>query len=86
MPSVPDITLGKGQMLVTDNQSVLGITTISGNLVFGTIQAIYSTSDNLAVNDNIMFDATKALQFIYGSTIYFLVTEDSVSGQEIPPL
>jgi len=88
MPSLPDIALGKGQILLTETQSTLGISSsgIPGDppVTFGAVQAVYETSDKFSVGDTVMFDIAKIRRIVYGSTIYFIITEDDIAGKENP--
>jgi len=82
MPA-PAIILSKGQMLVTKSGSILGILPIGNNQYsFGTVALIYDTSNDIAEGDTILFNSKTSDTFMYGSTVYYLVEEKNVAGNE----
>lgn len=83
--SLPTIILNKGQMLVAQGSSSLGLISLKPEYVFGTVQDIYSGSDKVTVNQVILFQPDLSAQILYGSTIYFIVDESKSLFQEIPP-
>ena len=82
--ALSDIILPYPYVLVAQSASTLGILPIGGNITFGVVVLVYSGSDRIAVDQTIMFDVKKSQEFIYGSTIYNLVSAEFVSGQEAP--
>lgn len=80
--AAPSITLGIGQVLITNTSSSLGILPIDKNLKFGTVELVYDSCDNLTVGDFIMYDQRNGQQFMYGSTLYILINEQYLSGKE----
>lgn len=88
--AAPSITLSNGQILLTSSSSILGLYAINTGskvpIAFGFVAAVSASVDGIAVDDNVMFDPDKAQKVIYGSTIYYLVDQQYVSGNEGPPI
>lgn len=82
MPALPDITLQKGQVLITQSDSSIGLVSVDNTLLFGQVEMVYATSDRITVGNVVMFDSQKAKRIMYGSTIYYLIDDEYVSGQE----
>lgn len=81
--AAPSITLANGEVLVTESSSTLGIYGFDyGEIKFGTVQAVYATSDKTTVGDAVMFNPKNAKQFFYGSTRYLIINENNISGKE----
>lgn len=80
--AAPDIILGKGQVLLTQGQSTLGIMPISKNVSFGQIALLNDLSDNYSVGVTVMFNPNMGSAFIYGSTVYTIIDEQYISGAE----
>lgn len=83
--AAPNIDLGTGEVLVTQSNSGLGIDPLKSGLNFGLVAKINDLCDSVAVNDLIMYDATKGKNIWYGSTIYTLINEENISGVEVIP-
>lgn len=75
MPTTPPIILSKPYILVTLSESSNLITSQRAQFVFGYVEMIYDTCDDVVVGQKVLFDinTSKALQ--YGSTIYYMVDE-----------
>jgi len=82
MPSVPDITLNKGQALLTQTDSVLGITMDNNALLNGVVVLINELSDLWAVGNVVLFDPTGATILQYDEQTYYMVTEDKIFYKE----
>lgn len=81
-----DITLPSPYVLITPSDGVYGLIPIQGNTMrFGTVAQVYDTSDRVAVAQSVIFDTKYAYPFIYGSTVYYLVKDEFVTGQENAP-
>jgi len=80
--SAPNITLAPPYVLLTQSDSTLGILPINGPFKFGTVQLVYSTSDRLVVGQSVIYDSSKTASLMYGSTIYLMVSDEFVTGQE----
>jgi len=81
--AAPSITLGAGQVLITNSTSVLGIYSLDNNVQFGTVALVNDLSDKVTVNDSVMYDKDKVQStLIYGSTLYLLIDEKYISGIE----
>lgn len=83
--SAPNIVLPYGWVLLQQSASGLGLIFIDGKLSAATVALVYDTSDNLAVNDYVIYDSTKGIQVMYGSTIYVMIDEQYISGTEVLP-
>lgn len=84
--AIPDITLGNGQILLHESSSTLGIVMNDMNLLrFGVVDAVYATADRTVAGDYVMFNPKEAQKFVYGSTVYYIVMEQNISGTEPPP-
>ena len=84
--AAPDITLVNGQVLVTESGSTSGIVAIDPTIMFGTIEKVSDLTNTAIVGTSVMFNPQNGRQFMYGSTIYYLITEDNISGVEPPPV
>lgn len=81
--AAPSITLGAGQVLITNSTSVLGIYSLDNKVQFGTVALVNDLSDKVTVNDSVMYDKDKVQStLIYGSTLYLLIDEKYISGIE----
>lgn len=85
--SVPDITLNKGMILLTQSASGLGIVMDNSPFVNAAVAKINDLEENYKVEDLILFDPTNATKFIYDDTNYYLVETDKIVYKEnfIPP-
>lgn len=83
MPA-PDITLPQFYILLTQVASSIGITPRQG-IGIGYVELAYTTSDRVLAGQTVFFETAKASQFIYGSTIYLLVKDEFITGQENTP-
>ena len=84
--ALPDITLPRPYILLTQKVSAIGLLSFNnGNLRVGLVEKIYATSDRVQVGQSVIFDITKSQEFIYGSTIYNMVSDEFITGQENPP-
>jgi len=84
--SAPNITLPYPFILLTPSNSGLGIGFIGNSpMKFGTVAAVYSTSDRVAVAQSVIYDSRQGQQFIYGSSIYIMISDEFVTGQEVLP-
>jgi len=81
--SVPDITLGAKEVLVTQGASGLGVVSTNNTTQFGIVAKISDLCDNFIVGDSIMYDPLKGRPLIYGSTSYVLITEENISSKEV---
>ena len=81
--AAPAIILGKGQVLITNSASVLGLISLDNKVQFGVVAAINDLSDRFTVNDAVIYEPTKIIdRLLYGSTIYILINEDGITGTE----
>lgn len=84
--AVTDIILKSPYVLLTQNDGYTGLLPVTNNLIrYGTIAHIYDTSDFFSVGQVVMFDLSKGSSFMYGSTIYTMISDEFLTGQEIPP-
>ncbi len=83
--ALPNIILPQPYVLVTQTSSASGILPIGSNLKFGEVVMVYATSDRVLVGQIVMFDVSESQEFSFDDTIYNIVKDDFVSGQE-PPL
>jgi len=85
--ALPEIQLGTGEILVTETTSTLGLYAYDAQkMKFGYVEAVNSSADRAAVGNYIVFNPATAKDFVYGSTRYFIVKEDSISGIEPTPV
>lgn len=83
-----DILLGTGDVLVTSVSTIsptTGLTSVDGKTLFGYVSAVYDSSDTIVVGNVVMFESAKARTLLYGSTQYYLVNEENISGSSVPP-
>lgn len=80
MPA-PDINLPSPFVMLTQSAGSLGIVPRQG-ISIGYVEKVYSTSDYLSVGQYVLFEIAKAGVLMYGSTIYYMVSDEFVSGQE----
>lgn len=81
-----DITLPSPYVFITPSEGLYGLIPIQGNTMrFGTVAYVYDTSDRVAVGQTVIFDTKYASIFMYGSTVYYLVKDEFVTGQENTP-
>jgi len=74
MPA-PPIILARPYILVTLSESSVGVTSQKAGHVFGYVEAIYDTCDDVTVGMRVLFDITQTKTLYYGSTQYYLVDE-----------
>lgn len=80
----PDITLQKGEVLVTQGASSSGIIPLSATILFGYVELVSEMCDSFVAGDYVMFNSQSASKFLYGSTIYYIIQEQVISGKEPP--
>lgn len=81
--AVPSITLGTGEIIVTETSSQLGLYGYDASkMKFGYVEAVFSTSDKTTVGTYIVFNPQDSRDFIYGSTKYYIVQENTILGTE----
>lgn len=81
--AAPAITLSYGEVLVTETLSQFGLYAYDAEKIkFGYVEAVYSTSDKTSVGTYVVFNPQDSRDFIYGSTRYYIVKENSISGTE----
>lgn len=81
-----DITLPKPFVFITPSDGVYGLIPMQNNTMrFGTVAYVYDTSDRVIVGQSVIFDTKYAYPFIYGSTVYYMVKDEFVTGQENAP-
>lgn len=84
---VPSIILKYGQVLAQQaSTSSLGIKIQRGGLLFGTVVAVYETSDATAVGDSCLIDTTTATLIKSGTDVYYLIDEQGVVFNEGIPV
>jgi hypothetical protein len=83
--AAPDIVLNYPNILVSQTISSITISIESFGMLYGYVEAVYETSDKTAIGDVILFDPKKAVQIRYGSTIYYMLDEETASFTETPP-
>lgn len=81
--SAPDINLAKGEILLTQSNSSLGVIPLQSGLNFGVVVKVNDLCDAVSVADSVMYDSTKGKQIRYGSTMYVLINEENISGVEV---
>lgn len=83
--AAPDIILSRGEVLVTNSSSGLGILPSDNKLSFGVVQAVSDVTNNFIVGDSVLYKTESGRSIMYGSTIYIILTEDNISGSEVIP-
>lgn len=84
--AVPDITLSKGQILATPSAiSEIGMVVQTPGYMFGHVAAVYQTADGAAVNQSVLFKESDAVVVKYGSTVYYLMSEENIAFTENLP-
>lgn len=83
----PDIILNKGQILLTQTTSGLGIVMNNSPFINGTVELVNDLSDTWEVGDLVLFDPLEANKFSFDGDIFYLITEDKIFYKEnyIPP-
>lgn len=74
MPA-PPIILSRPYILVTASESVLNIQSEKSGFIFGYVEAVYDTCDDVTVGQRVLFAPKQDKALLYGSTIYYLVDE-----------
>jgi len=82
--AAPDISLGKSEVLLINSASTLGIVPLDNTVMFGTVEKVSDLCDAFSVGVAVFFNPTKARKIIYGSTIYYIIEEQNISGIEPP--
>lgn len=80
--AAPDLTLNKGQILLIQSSTSLGIEVDNSPFLNGVVSLINDLSDLYIVGDLVLFDPTNATKFKYSSEDYFLITENKVFYKE----
>jgi len=80
-----DIILSGKEALVSASESLYGVRPIDGSTMFGTVQLVSDLTDRLTVNQSVMFNPKDGRRIMYGSTVYYLLSEDKISGTEVTP-
>lgn len=84
---VPAIVLKHGQVLAQQTaSSSLGVKIQRGGLLFGTVVAVYETSDTTSVGDSCLIDTQTATQIKSGADVYYLIDEQGVVFNEGIPV
>jgi hypothetical protein len=78
----PDITLNKGQILLTQSTSGLGIVMSNNSFLNGTVELVNELSDIWAVGDLVLFNPNDATLFDFEENTYYLTTEDKCFYKE----
>jgi hypothetical protein len=78
----PDITLNKGQILLTQSTSGLGVVMVNNSFLNGTVALINELSDVWAVGDLVLFNSKDATLFLFEEVTYYLITEDKCFYKE----
>lgn len=86
MPSPPPIILSSPYILVTQAESSLSVTSQTSDFVFGYVEAVYDTCDDVTVGQRILFAPKFSKALLYGSTLYYLVDEAHKLFKEPIPL
>jgi hypothetical protein len=73
--AAPPIILSKPNILVTVSDSTVNLVSQSSGWVFGYVEAIYDTCDDVTVGQRVLFKPKADNALLYGSTIYYLVNE-----------
>jgi hypothetical protein len=81
--AVPDLILPRPYVLIQATQSNLGLLPVRNSTIkFGSVVLAYDTSDRVLAGQQVMFDENESNIFLYGSTQYWLVKDEFVTGQE----
>ena len=83
--AAPDITLGKGEVLLVSSTSGLGVLSLDNKIGFGTVELTSDLTDRVTIGDSVSYRTDSAKRLMYGSTVYILTTEENVSGVEVLP-
>lgn len=82
---VPDIILNPPDVLITLSSSPSGLVPYKAGFQIGYVESVYDTSDSTTVGQYVMFDINNSKAFIYGSTIYYKISEQEIFFKENPP-
>jgi hypothetical protein len=82
---VPDIILNSGEVLVTSAASWAGILPIDSTITFGYVEMVSDLSDIVTVGTIVFYNQKDARKFMYGSTFYFIIREEKITGTEVTP-
>lgn len=77
MMALPDLTLNKGQIILTQTVPY-GIVLDNSAFQFGDVAIINDLSDRFTVGQKVLYDPAGSLRFNYDSVDYFLTTEDKI--------
>lgn len=81
--ALSDITLNKGEVVVTLSSSSLNIAAAGVALNFGTVQSINDLCDSVSVGNSIWFNIKDAIPFMLISGItYYRLNESDIAGIE----
>lgn len=80
--SAPSIILNRGQVLVSQTSSGLGIQIDNSPLLNGTIELVNDLTDLYEVGNLVLFNPQGAVILKYSGTDYFLTTEDNLFYKE----
>lgn len=85
--ALDQIILQAGEVLVTQSNSIAGVTEPTPGYQFGVVVAVSDLINNAEVGQNVLFDPLKARStFKISVTIYWIITEDQISITEQPAL
>ena len=85
MPLLPPIILSKPNLLVSKTDiGPNGETSQSADFVYGYVEMIYDTCDDVVVGQYVLFQLSIARALLYGSTIYYIINEQHKLFKEVP--
>jgi hypothetical protein len=79
---VPDIILGKNQILLTQGDSKLGIIIDNNNCIFGEVVSVNNLSNDISVGDFLLFNPLGAKNLLFDSELYYLIDTSQVVFKE----
>lgn len=82
MPA-PNIILQKGQILLSQTNSIISIDIDNSPFLFGLVELVNDLSDTYKVSDVVIFDPVDATILKSGGISYYLTTEDKILFQEV---
>lgn len=83
MAGLDQILLQAGEILVTQSDSIVGVTDTPSGFQWGSIVQVSDLSNNAVVGNNVLFNPDKAVSsFKISVTDYWIITEDQISMTE----
>ena len=80
--AAPSLILNKGQILLIESYSFNGIVLTNNDYIFTNVVSVNALSELYSVGDSVTFNPIDATLLIFGTSTYYLTTEDKIIFKE----